>query len=286
MKLKHYGIALVPICFVVFLFRAMELILTIDTNTGYFTTGAILPLVFDGVLILIAAFFCTVLLRKKEPKPVAVRLYRISLFDMIFGVAASVLLVAAALFNFFGAIAEGTLPSGAGLLLSAKLWQILFSVLAAIFLIFFVTYPRMSAKQNLWRVMSLSVTAYYLFMLLVSFQDLDVVFSRAFGIYQITFYGFAAAAAINFSKILARLFGRKVFIFFTCLATVIATLRLADGVLFLIPGNPYQIPMNLISYLADVCVTVLMLSQMHKILKPIRRKRPAPEAEPAAEERN
>ncbi len=283
MKLKHYGVALVPFCLAAFLFRAMELILAIDPKTGYFETGAWIPYVFDGFLVATAIFFATVLFRKREPKPAAVRLYRASLFDAVVGIAGAVLLVAAALFRLFSGISDGSVTVDGSLFLSAVFWRGIFAVLAAVFLIFFVTYPKKSAKNNGWRIMSLALTAYYLFLLLVNFQDLDVVFSRSYGIYLITFYGIAAAASINFSKILARLFGRKAFVLFTCLMAVMASVRVADAVLWLIPGNPYGVPMDLFGFLADVCLTVLLLSQMKKLMLKRRRRRPEPvEDEPSA----
>lgn len=278
MKLKHYGIALVPLCLAAFLFRAVELILGIDPRTGYFATDSLLPILFDGFLILTALFFCTVLFTvKKEPRPTAVRLYRASVLDTVFGIAGSILLVTEALFGVFSGIADGTVRFNVSLLLNPALWKLVLSLLAAIFLIFFVTYPKRSAKQNGWRIMSLSISLYYLFLLIVNFRDLDVVFSRAFGIYLICFYGIAAAAGINFSKILARLFGRKAFTLFTCLTAVLSAVRLADTVLYLIPGNPYAIPVNLFGFLADACITVLLLSQMKKVMLN-RKKRPMEES--------
>ncbi len=276
MKLKHYGVALVPACLVAFVFRAMELILTIDPKTGYFETGAWLPFAFDLFLVSLVVFFGTVLFRKKDPKPASVRLYRASLFDAVVGIAGAVLLVAAALYHFFSGVADGSLTVDGSLFLSTCFWQTVFAVLAAIFLIFFVTYPKKSAKNNGWRVLSLALTAYYLFLLLVNFQDLEVVFSRSYGIYLITFYGIAAASSINFSKIMARIPGRKGFVFFTCLLACLGAVRVADLVLWLIPGNPYGVPMDLFGILADACITVLMLSQMKKLLVK-RRRRPVEE---------
>ena len=273
MRLKHYGMALVPICLAAFLFRAMELILAIDPKTGYFVSGSFLPILFDGFLILIALFFATVLFTKREPKPAVFRLYRGTMFDTVFGILTSVLLVTTALYRLFSELSTGMISLNQTILSAPGLWQLILSLLVAVFLIFFVTYPKRSAKQNGWRIMSLSLTAYYLFLLVFNFQDLDVVFSRAFGIYIITFYGIAAACSINFSKILARLFGRKLFIYFACMMGVMMAVRLADAVLFLIPGNPYAIPMDIFGFFADLCITVLMLSQMKKLMLK-RRKKP------------
>ena len=280
MKLKHYGIALVPLCLVAFLLRAAELILAIDPNTGYYVSGSAFPYIFDGFLILAALFFTTVLfLTKKEPKPPVVKLFRASLFDTIVGILGSVLLITAALYHVFSAWVSKTLVPDQTLITNPALWQLILAVLAAVFLIFFVTYPKLSAKQNVWRIMSLSLTAYYLFLLLINFRDLSVVFSRCYGIYLIAFYGVSAAAGINFSKILARLFGRKGFTLFACLMALLASVRLADGILYLIPGNPYGIPFDLLGFLADVCISALMLSQMAKLMKKRKKKPLATEEE-------
>lgn len=275
MKLKHYGVALVPICLAAFLFRAMVLILAINPKTGYFVSGSVLPTVFDGFLILIALFFASVLFTKREPKPTAPRLYQAKAFDAVFGIAGSVLLVTSALYRAFSDLAAGSMLNQK-IFTNPSLWQLLLSLLVAVFLIFFVTYPKRSAKQNGWRVMSLSLPFCYLFLLVTNFRDLDVVFSRAFGIYLISFYGVAAMAGIHFSKILARLFGRKGFTFFTCLMAVLTAVRLADAVLYLIPGNPYSIPMDIFGFSADLCITALMLSQMIKLI--LKRKKKPEEA--------
>ncbi len=272
MKLKHYTVALIPTCLAVFVFRAMELIFSIDPRTGHFSAGTVLPFIFNIFLLLIALFFCTVLFTKKEPKPTVVRLYRASASDTVFGIAGSVLLITGNLYRFCGEIVSQTLSLDLSLLSSAIFWQTVLSVFSAAFLIFFVTYPKRSAKRNFWRVMSLAVTAYYLLLLINHFRDLDVVFSHSFGIYLITFCGIAAMASINFSKILARLPGRRSFVFFTCLMAVLISLRLADAVLYLIPGNPYAVTMDLFLFGADVCITVLFLFQMQKLIKRAKRK--------------
>ncbi len=282
MKLKHYGIALVPACLAAFLFRAVELIVAIDPKTGYFVSGSILPTLFDGFLILTALFFASVLLMKNEPKPAVVRLYRATVFDTAMGIGGSVLLVTSALYEFFSGLSAGTVILDGTFLVSPVLWQMILSLFCAIFLIFFVTYPKRSAKQNLWRIFSLSLTVHYLFALIVNFQDLNVVFSRTFGIYLITFYGVAAASGINFSKLLARLPARKGFLFFTCMMAVMTAVRFADGVLSLIPGNPYGIPIHLLGFLADTCITLFMVSQMGKLM--VRRPRKSA-AEPPSKER-
>lgn len=283
MKLKYYATALIPACLVVFMARAVELILSIDPRTGHFSTGTVIPMVFNLLLVLAALFFCTVLFAKREPKPAVVRLYRASMTDTVFGIGAAVFLLAGGLYRLLGAFLAGDVGLDKTLLTFAPLWHVVVAVLAAIFLIFFVTYPKRSAKKNLWRVMSLALTVYYVFLLLDNFRDLDVVFSHAFGIYLITFYGLAALASVNFSKILARLFGRKTFILFTCLMTVLLAVRLADVILFLIPGNPYSITTNLLLFCSDACVTVLFLSQMKK-LTARKKKKPLPVADQSSAE--
>ena len=281
MKLKRYTAALIPICLIVFVFRAMELILTIDPRTGHFTSGSVLPTVFNCVLAAIALFFLTVMFGKREPKPAVSRLYRPSIFDLIMGIGASVFLIAAALRSLITGLGNGTLVLNGKLFLSSPFWQTVLAVLAALFVIFLITYPKRTAKSGAWKVLSLALTAYHVFMLLDLFRDLDVVFSRAFGIYTITYYGIATLASINLSKILARLFGRKSFTFFTCLMAVLMTLRFADTVLYLIPENPYAIPGDLFHFAADAMITLLFLSQTKKLMKGKKRRKPA--EEPAEE---
>lgn len=282
MKLKHYTTLLVPACLITFVLRAVELILSIDPNTRQFTTHTVFPTVFNIVLLVMALFFATVLFTKTEPKPATVRLARPSLFDVIIGVGTAMALISASAFSLILSIAEGTLPLN-DLFSSGDLWQAVLAVGAAFFIIFYVTYPKRSVKRDLWRFLSLFLSGYTLFLLIRNFTDMDVVFSRSFGIYVIIFYGMAAAASISLSKIMARLIGRKPFVLFTCLMAIFMSLRMADTVLYLIPGNPYAIPCNLFHTVADLLLTLLYISQMKKLLKGKKRPRPV-EAETPAEE--
>ena len=277
MKLKHYVTALVPICLVVFVFRAIELILCIDPHSQHFESGTILPTVFNILLVIVALFFASVLFKKNEPKPATVRLAKPSLFDLIIGVGTSLTMIAYALFRLITALTDHEISLNK-IHTAPQLWQTVLAIGAAVFIIFYVTYPKRSLKKNLWRVLSLFLTGYTLFLLVTNFSDLDVVFSRSFGIYRILFYGMAAAASVGLSKIMARLIGRKGFIFFTCMMAVMMALRMADTVLYLIPDNPYGIPGDLFAPVSDLLLTLLYLSQMKKLMKGKRRPRPTEEA--------
>jgi len=280
MKLKYYATALIPVCLVTFIFRAVELILCIDPRTGEFAADSRLPTVFNVALILFALIFATVLFARKEPKPVTVRLYKATLTDLILGIAAAMTMIASALFGLIQIFFQGPFSLG-GLFGSSAFWLFLTAFCAGTFLIFYVTYPKRTVKQNLWKVLSLALTAHLLGLFITHFNDLDVVFSRAFGIYRIAYYGVAAMAAVSLSKILVRLTGRKTFLFFTCMMAVLMALRVADTVLYLIPGNPYSVSTNLLANAADLLLTLLFLSQMKKIMKgKKRRRRPEEELPP------
>lgn len=287
MKMKRYATVLVPICLVTFLFRALELILSIDPRTGSFTPKSILPTAFNVALILFTLLLATVMFTKKEPKPVAVRLYRASLFDLIVGIAAAVSMIAASLFEMIPLFFTPDF-SLAAIFASLAFWRFLLAFAGGTFLIFFVTYPRGTIRRNVWKIFSLSLTAYFILLLLANFNDFEVVFSQAFGIYTVTFYAIAALASVSLSKIFVRLVGRRTFVLFTCLMSMLMALRLADAVIYLLPGNPYAIPMDLFTTVTDLLVTLLFLSQMKKVMKnKKKRRRPDPDqegAEPAVPE--
>lgn len=283
MRLKHYTTLLGPACLFVFVLRAVELIVSIDPITKEFSTHAIFPTIFNVVLLLLALFFATVLFTKTEPKPATVRLGRPLIFDVFIGVASSMTMIASALFSLIFTVAEKQIPWNK-LYTHGDFWQSVLAIGAAIFIIFYVTYPKRSVKKNLWRVLSLFLSGYMLCLLIRNFTDMDVVFSRSYGIYLIIFYGMAAAASIGLSKIMARLIGRKTFTLFTCLMALFMALRMADTVLYLIPGNPYNIPCDLFTNITDLLLTLLYVSQMKKLLKGRKRRRPPvemTEAEPA-----
>lgn len=283
MKFKYYPIALIPICLATFVLRALELILAIDPNTGYFASDSVFPTVFNVFLVAAVLFFGSVLFAKKETKPVVSRLYRGSMTDTALGIGAATLMVASALFRFFSEVSKGHVTVSLSLLKATPFWHLVFAVVAAVFLIFFITYPKMTAKQTTWKVLSLAPVALYAFLLIDYFRDFDTVFSHAYGIYLIIFCGLAACALITFSKIIVKLPGRKPFVFFTCTMAMFLSLRIADGVLSLIPSNPYGISTNLFSLLTDLLLTGLMICQMLKVIKP-RKRRPAPEATEALPE--
>lgn len=272
MKLKHYGAALIPLCLAIFLFRAVEVILAVDPSTGYYTVGSVLPTVFHCFLFAAACFLLSLMfVVRRESRSPAVRLYRASLFDLITGIAASVCIVAASLFRSLDEVFNG-----AGI---QKFWtrpsfyETLLALASAVFLIFFITYPRKSAKQNVWRLLSLAPVFWYLLRLVEQFQDLDTVFSKVYGIWQITLLGLIAAALMNFTKLLCGLSCRKSFVFFTFCSALILSLKVADLVLRLLPGNPYEIQIEMLPLAADLLITILLLSQCRKLIKGKRRQK-------------
>ena len=283
MKLKHYATLLVPACLLTFVLRAVELILCIDPHTRYFATDTVLPTVFNIILLVIALFFASVLFTKTEPKPATIRLARPALSDVVIGVAAAMTIISTAVFSLILSLTNGEIEISA-LLKAGDFWQTVLAIGAAFFLIFYVTHPKRSVKRNSWRILSLFLSGYTMFLMIRNFTDPDVVFSRSFGIYTIVFYGMAAAASISLSKIMARLIGRKPFVLFSCLMAILMALRLADTVLYLIPDNPYAIPGNLFITLGDLLLTLLYLSQMKKLMKGKKRRKPEEtESEASAE---
>ena len=273
MKLKHYGVVLIPACVATFVFRLVEVVLAVDPQTGYYRSGAILPMIFNLFMAALVIFFATMLfVTKKESHSAVIRLYKPSVFDNVVGIAASVALFAASLFELL----ENTVGYALSLsdLLSLwSLWQTLCALLAAVFVIFFVTYPRKTAKKPGWQIFSLGLMLYYLVLLLKSFATPDVVFSQAFGIYDVAFYGLTAAAALNLSKVLTGIHCRRMYTFFTFASALACALRLANAVLRVLPGDPYGIPMDLFPFVGDLLVTIFLISLAKKLI--VRRKRSA-----------
>lgn len=271
MKIKWYKRILPPACLAIFLFRLLEVRMVTDSATGMVKVNSAAEILFNVVLALLALFFCSALFMKREPKPAAPRLYRENKSDAIFGIGGAVLTVTAGLFRFFSELTDGVFALDLKIFGQAAFWQLLLGVVSALFLIFYVTWPKVSAKQDLWRILSLSLTASYVTMMVDSFMNSDVVFSHLHGVFTVTFYGLAAAASVNLSKVLCRLTGRRGLLIFSNLSALVLSLRLADAVLYLLPGNPYGIEIALFSLGADVFITLLLLSQAYKLFKKVKR---------------
>lgn len=267
MKIKTYKRILPIACLAIFLLRMMEVRLVTDTATGAIKINSLPEILFNVVLALVALFFCSALFLKREPKPATVRLYRESKFDAVVGIGGALLTVTTGLFRFFTELTDGAFALNLQILKQPALWQLVLGVVAALFLIFYVTWPKISAKQDFWRILSLALTAYYMLLMVENFMNADVVFSHLYGVFTITFYGLAAAASVNLTKILCRLVGRRGLLICSSLAALVLSLRLSDAILSLLPGNPYGIPVSFFSLGADLCITLLLLSQVHKLTK-------------------
>ena len=273
MKIKMYKRILPIACLAIFLLRMMEVRLVTDTATGTIKVNSLPEILFNVVLALVALFFCSALFLKREPKPTAPRLYRENKIDAVLGIGGAVLTVTAGLFRFFSELTDGVFVLDLKIFGQAAFWQLLLGVISALFLIFYVTWPKVSTKQDLWRILSLSLSASYVMMMVDSFMNSNVVFSHLHGVFTVTFYGLAAAASINLTKVLCRLTGRRGLLIFSNLSALVLSLRLADAVLYLLPGNPYGIEIAFFSLGADLCITLLFLSQAYKLFK--KTKRPA-----------
>ena len=269
MKTKHYIKLLAPICVFGFIFRVLEIMFAIEPETGYFVTGSVIPLLFNIYIILAVLFFMSVIFfTKTEQKPVKNRFVKFTFTDNVFTMLSAVFILAGSLQTFVNKyFIDGTLTDFKVLFSDITFYTIVAAVLATFFLVQFATSPKSVAKSGFYTVLSLSVPIYYVLRLFVEFTDMSNILSHSYGTYTIVFLSFLTLAFINLSKVLAGSLCRKYLMAFSLCSVFMGAIHLAECVLAFIPGNPYNISINLLTYLADLFICLMLVAIFMKVSK-------------------
>ncbi len=269
MKTKHYIKLLAPLCIFGFLFRILEIVFAIEPDTGYFVSGSVIPLIFNIYIILAVLFFMSVIFTtKKEQKTVKKRFVKFTFVDNIFTMLSAVFILAGSLQTFVTKyFIDGTLTDVTVLFKDVTFYSILSAVLSVFFLVQFATSPKSVSKHGFYAILSLFVPIHYVLRLFVEFTDMSKLLSHSYGTYTIIYLCFITLSFINLSKVLAGSLCRKYLMAYSLCAVFMGAIHLAECVMSFIPGNPYNISINLLTYLADLFICLMLISIFLKVSK-------------------
>lgn len=285
MKTKHYIKLLAPICAFGFIFRVLEIMFAIEPETGYFVSGSVIPLLFNIYIILAVLFFMSIIFfTKTELKPVKNRFVKFTFTDNLFMMLSAVFILAGRLQTFVNKyFIDGTLSDFSVLFKDMTFYTIVAAVLATFFLVQFATAPKTVNKSGFYTVLSLAVPIYYVLRLFIEFTDMSNILSHSYGTYTIVFLSFLTLAFINLSKVLAGSLCRKYLMAFSLCSVFMGAIHLAECVMAFIPGNPYNITIDLLTYLADLFICLMLVAIFLKVSKKQKVSAKAKENEETAE---
>lgn len=269
MKSKHYIKLLAPICAFGFIFRILEIVFAIEKGTGYYVSGSVIPLLFSIYIILGVMFFLSIIVfTKTEQKSVRTRFVKFTMVDNIFILLSAVFILAGSLQTFVTKyFIDGSISDVSVLFKDLSFYTIIVSLVATFFLVQFATSPKSVIKSNFYTVLSLAVPFYYLLRLFEEFTDMSKILSHSYGTYTVVFLSFIALSFINLSKLIAGTLSRKYLMAFSLCSVFMCAIHIAEFILYFIPGNPYGISINLLTYLADISISIVLLIILLKISK-------------------
>lgn len=269
MKTKHYIKLLAPISIFGFIFRILEIMFAIEPETGFFVSGSVIPLIFNIYIILAIMFFMSIIFTTKtEQKPVKNRFSKFTFTDNLFTMLSAVFILAGSLQTFLlKYFIDGTLTDLSVIFKDITFYIIICAVLTAFFLVQFATSPKTVAKHGFYVILSIVVPIYYVLRLFVEFTDMSKILSHAYGTYTIVFLSFLTLSFINLSKVLAGSLCRKYLMAFSLCSVFMGSIHLAECVLSFIPGNPYNISIDILTYLADLFICLMLIAIFLKISK-------------------
>ena len=269
MKTKHYIKLLAPISIFGFIFRILEIVFAIEPETGYFVSGSVIPLIFNIYIILAVMFFMSVIFTTKtEQKTVKKRFVKFTFTDNIFTMLSAVFILAGSLQTFVTKyFIDGTLTDITVIFKDITFYTIICAVLSVFFLVQFATSPKSVSKHGFYVILSLFVPIHYVLRLFVEFTDMSKLLSHSYGTYTIIYLCFITLAFINLSKVLAGSLCRKYLMAFSLCSVFMGAIHLAECVMSFIPGNPYNISIDILTYLADLFICLMLISIFLKVSK-------------------
>lgn len=272
MKTKHYIKLLAPISIFGFIFRILEIVFAIEPDTGYFVQGSVIPIIFNVYLILAVLFFMSIVFTTKtEQKPVKNKFVKFSFKDNLATMLSAVFILSSSMQIFLNKyFIDGLLDDYRALFRDISFYMIVAALLSALFLVQFATSPKLVCKSGFFTVLSLFVPIYYVLRLFIVFTDMSNIISHSYGTYTIVFLSFITLAFLNLSKVLAGSLCRKQLMAFSLCAVFMGAIHLAEFVMAFIPGNPYNISIDLLTYLADLFICLMLIMIFLKVSKKVK----------------
>ena len=205
---------------------------------------------------------------RTEQKTIKNRFVKFTFVDNVFTMLSAVFILATNLHTFVAKyFIDGTLSDFTDIFKDISFYMIICSVLSVFFLVQFATSPKTVNKNGFFVVLSLFVPIYFVLRLFIEFTDMSQLLSHAYGTYTIVFLCFITLSFINLSKVLAGSFCRKYLMAFSLCSVFMGAIHLAECVLSFIPGNPYNISIEPLAYLADFFICLMLISIFMKIIK-------------------
>ncbi len=264
MKTKYYTKMLFPLGLFGLIFRVLEIMFAIEPSSGFYYTESVIPLLCNIYIFLVIAFFLSeIFLIKPEVRSVRKRLGGISNFDKILWLCSAVFILANALKGFLNELnVEFNYASVSDIFMDVPVYILICAGLASVFIVLFISAPKKYACSSFMSVLSLSITAYFLIRLFTRFMDLNEILSKAYGTHTILLLGFLVLSFMNFSKVVAGILAKRYFIAFGLCTVFLASMHLAEFIMYFLPGNPYNITVDLFAYAADFFSAAVILKMV------------------------
>jgi hypothetical protein len=262
MKTKIYTKMLLPLSIFGLLFRTLEILFAIEPSSGFYYLESFIPLLCNIFIFLVIAFFISeIFLTKQESKTLRKRLGAISVPDKVIMIASAVFILGSALRDLLVEFEINfSYEKITDMFADSKIYILILAALSCIFIVFYVSDPRRYSVSSFMSILSLSLTFYYLLRLFTRFMDMNEILSKAYSTHTILLLGFIVLSCLNFSKLLAGLRVKRYFAAFGLCAFFLAVMHLVEFVIYFLPGNPYNVPVeNMFSYIADFLVSLVIL---------------------------
>ena len=154
MKSKHYMLALIPISLIGLLLRAFQVKNGVEPDTLFLIDGVALNWIFPLFTVLALLLFLSgLLLLKPEKKPLDRVMVRVNKPERILMLIYATLTLTADLYGFYKDSIDNTS--------SLSVWRSLCALLVLTFVSAYVTAPKTFGKNNIFKLLSLSLTVYY-----------------------------------------------------------------------------------------------------------------------------
>lgn len=268
MKTKNYLYILFPLTVVGVIFRFVELLYGVESETGYYIRGSKLYMFFNAfILVCVLLLLSQLLWRVKSkviPKKSVLRVCSdpFSVSGVAFLLAATSV-AAASIIRLYTTdsvikrFATGQLGiTFKDVLADFDLWILLAGILSAVVFVVFAVDSKKCVNSRFCNVLSLAPVLYFVLRTLDLFAEKSSILSRAYDSFTILSLGFFALFFMNFAKMIVGMPSRKTLFAFGSVSVFLGIVRLAETVLFFIGSNRYNVDVEPATAISDIVVSV------------------------------
>lgn len=242
MKIKTYLKVLIPLSVIGTVLRVLELLYSIEKDTGYYLKGSPFRIVTDVFSLAVFIFLYTMtFVVRKEGKPVRSRLGKISGFSKFMMLVAGLASLLISGFDFFPwLILDFRIIDAADILKNPSLYALILSVFSLVFFVVYSSSPKTAVKKGWVIGLGLSVPLFLILRFIVKFFALDQFVHRVYASYEIVFIGILILGFTNTLKLMAGLTNRRGFSLFAMSTVYFGCLHLVDVVFSLLPASEFS----------------------------------------------